>query len=88
MENDLVTRIEGHPQYIELKAKRTRFGWWLSLAGMIAYYGFIVLVAFDKPFLARKPEGWRDARRGELFRVPAADHDHAARCKRRVDLSR
>ena len=52
MENDLVTRIEGHPQYIELKAKRTRFGWWLSLAGMIAYYGFILLVAFDKPFLA------------------------------------
>ena len=54
MENDLVKRIEGHPQYIELKAKRTRFGWWLSLAGMIAYYGFIVLVAFDKPFLAQK----------------------------------
>ena len=48
MEDDLVTRIERHPQYIELKAKRTRFGWWLSLAGMIAYYGFILLVALNK----------------------------------------
>jgi len=54
MDTDLVTRIASHPKYQELKAKRTRFGWWLSLAGMIAYYGFIVLVAFDKPFLAQK----------------------------------
>ena len=54
MDDDLVRRVAGHPKYQELKAKRTSFGWWLSLAGMIAYYGFILLVAFDKPFLARK----------------------------------
>ena len=29
-------------------------GWWLSLLGMLAYYGFILLVAFDKPLLAQK----------------------------------
>jgi len=54
MEDDLVQRIAGHPQYQELKTKRSSFGWWLSLAGMVAYYGFILLVAFDKPLLARK----------------------------------
>jgi len=54
MEDDLTHRIESHPQYIELKHKRTVLGWWLSLAGVIAYYGFILLVAFDKPFLAQK----------------------------------
>jgi uncharacterized membrane protein (DUF485 family) len=54
MEIELSKRIEKDPNYQELKAKRTSFGWWLSLAGMIAYYGFIVLVAFDKPLLARK----------------------------------
>lgn len=54
MENDLVQRIASHPSYIELKHKRTVFGWWLSLAGVIAYYGFILLVAFDKPFLAQR----------------------------------
>ena len=54
MENDLVHRIASHPSYIELKHKRTTFGWWLSLAGMIAYYGFILLVAFDKSFLAQR----------------------------------
>ena len=54
MANDLVQRIESHPSYIELKRKRTRLGWWLSLAGMVAYYGFILLVAFDKQFLAQK----------------------------------
>ena len=54
MEDDLTHRIASHPSYIELKHKRTVLGWWLSLAGVIAYYGFILLVAFDKPFLARK----------------------------------
>jgi len=54
MKNDLVDLIASHPTYIELKHKRTTLGWWLSLAGVVAYYGFILLVAFDKPFLARR----------------------------------
>ena len=54
MKNDLADLIASHPAYRELKRKRTSFGWWLSLAGMIAYYGFILLVAFDKPLLAQK----------------------------------
>lgn len=54
MQEDLAKRIASHPRYLELKAKRTSFGWWLTLAGMLAYYGFILLVAFDKPLLAQK----------------------------------
>ena len=54
MEVDLATRIASNPIYQELKSKRASFGWWLSLAGMIAYYGFILLVAFNKPLLAQK----------------------------------
>lgn len=54
MEHDLVTRISSHPKYQELKTKRTRFGWWLTLAMMIVYYGFILLVAFDKELLSRR----------------------------------
>ena len=57
MEDDLVQRIASHPKYQQLKAKRSSFGWWLSLAGMVAYYGFILLVAFDKPLLAQKIGG-------------------------------
>ena len=54
MEMDLVQRIANDPNYQELKAKRTRFGWWLTLAMMVVYYGFILLVAFNKDFLAQK----------------------------------
>ena len=54
MEIDLATRISQHPKYQELKSKRTSLGWWLTLAGMLAYYGFILLVAFDKPLLSQK----------------------------------
>ena len=54
MEADLVQRIATHPKYQELKAKRSRFGWWLTGAMMVVYYGFILLVAFDKPLLASR----------------------------------
>ena len=54
MESDLALRISQHPKYRELKAKRTSLGWWLTLAGMLSYYGFILLVAFNKPLLSQK----------------------------------
>jgi uncharacterized membrane protein (DUF485 family) len=54
MEIDLVQRIASHPKYQELRAKRTGFGWWLTLAMMVVYYGFILLVAFNKEFLSQK----------------------------------
>ncbi len=54
MELDLTARILSDPRYQELKTKRSRLGWWLTLAMMVVYYGFILLVAFDKPFLATR----------------------------------
>ena len=54
MEDDLVRRIASHPKYQELRAKRTGYGWWLTLAMMVVYYGFIMLVAFNKPYLSSK----------------------------------
>jgi len=54
MENDLTSRILRDPNYQALKSKRSRFGWWLAAAMMVVYYGFILLVAFDKPFLATR----------------------------------
>jgi uncharacterized membrane protein (DUF485 family) len=54
MEVDLARRIAAHPKYRELKAKRTSFGWWLTLAMMVVYYGFILLVAFNKEFLSQR----------------------------------
>jgi uncharacterized membrane protein (DUF485 family) len=54
MDTDLARRIAAHPKYQELKAKRTSFGWWLTLAMMVVYYGFILLVAFGKEFLSQR----------------------------------
>lgn len=54
METDLAHRIASHPKYLELKAKRSRFGWWLTALMMVVYYGFILLVAFNKEFLSQR----------------------------------
>jgi uncharacterized membrane protein (DUF485 family) len=54
MEVDLARRIAANPSYQQLKARRSRFGWLLAILMLIVYYGFILLVAFDKPFLAQR----------------------------------
>ncbi|WP_137895304.1 DUF485 domain-containing protein [Ramlibacter sp. 2FC] len=54
MEDDVVQRIVSNPKYQELKTRRSSLGWWLTLAMMVVYYGFILLVAFNKPFLSQK----------------------------------
>ncbi|MDO9094877.1 MAG: DUF485 domain-containing protein [Rubrivivax sp.] len=54
MEANLALRIAAHPSYQKLKERRTRFGWWLTGAMMVVYYGFIMLVAFYKPLLSTR----------------------------------
>ena len=54
MQDDLIQRVVSNPQYQELKRKRSSFGWTLTWAMMIVYYGFILLVAFNKEFLSQR----------------------------------
>lgn len=53
MHDPVVDKIQQHPKYIELRKKRNSFGWGLTLLMMVVYYGFIALIAFNKPFLAQ-----------------------------------
>lgn len=52
MNDSAVERIRNNPKYQELRRKRNRFGWQLTLIMMLVYYGFISLIAFDKELLA------------------------------------
>ena len=56
MHDPVVEKIQSHPQYQALRRKRSRFGWTLTILMLAVYYGYIGLIAFDKPFLA-KPIG-------------------------------
>jgi uncharacterized membrane protein (DUF485 family) len=56
MRDPLIDKIQSHPKYQELRQKRNRFGWLLTALMMVVYYGYIALIAFNKPFLA-KPIG-------------------------------
>lgn len=51
-DDDRLDRIGADPRYQALVARRDRFAWMLSAIVLIAYFGFILLVAFDKPLLA------------------------------------
>jgi uncharacterized membrane protein (DUF485 family) len=46
-------RIRANPKYRELRRKRNSFGWALTLAMLVVYYGYIALIAFNKPFLSQ-----------------------------------
>ena len=58
MQDSMLQRIAADPNYQELKAKRLRFGWTLTIAMLVVYYGFILMIAFSKDTLAiRMGEG-------------------------------
>ena len=53
-END---RIINNPKFQELVRERSSFAWTLSIIMLVIYYGFVLLVAFGKGFLATKIGG-------------------------------
>ena len=54
MEQRLAERIAANPTYQALKTKRSRFGWTLTAAMLVVYYGYILLIAFNKDLLSAR----------------------------------
>ena len=49
----MVAKSEANPKSHELRRKRNTVGWSSTALMMVVYYGYIALIAFDKPFLAQ-----------------------------------
>lgn len=54
MKDDLVQRIQASPTYHRLAETRSKFGWTLAVLMLIVYYGYILLIAFNKELLATR----------------------------------
>ena len=54
MQDDLVRKIKADPNYQKLVKERSRFGWTLTALMRVVYYGYILLIAFNKELLASK----------------------------------
>ena len=52
MTTETVDAVTRHPLYAELVSKRKRFAWLMTFFMMLFYYGFIMVVAFKKEWLA------------------------------------
>lgn len=47
-------RIRSNPKFQAFVSKRNNFSIIMSILMIVAYYGYILLIAFNKPFLATK----------------------------------
>ena len=54
MSDPVVDKIQKNPKYLELRKKRSGFGWFLTLLMMVVYYGYIAIIAFNKDVLAAR----------------------------------
>lgn len=52
MSTDLVSKVTTNPKFKELVHKRNSLATTLTIAVLVLYFGFILLVAFAKGFLA------------------------------------
>lgn len=57
MQQDLVHAIKSNPKYHELLSKRKSFAWIMAVVMLVIYYGFILIVAFNKEFLSQSLSG-------------------------------
>lgn len=51
--SDRIAAVKAHPKYQELVRRRTRFGWLMTAIMLVAYFGYVLLIAFNKELLAR-----------------------------------
>jgi uncharacterized membrane protein (DUF485 family) len=50
---DMARRISENPKFQQLVSRRRTFAWTLTALMMVLYYGFVMLIAYDKSFLAQ-----------------------------------
>ncbi len=53
-DEDIVARIQQNPKFLKFVKIRNNYAIILTILMMVAYYGYILLVAFNKQFLAQK----------------------------------
>jgi len=51
---DTLDRITANPKFLEFVAMRSTYSVIMAIVSAAAYYGFILLVAYNKEFLAQK----------------------------------
>jgi len=52
MQAELIERIGRDPRYLRLVGRRSRLAWTLTAIVLAAFFGFTLLIAFDKELLA------------------------------------
>jgi len=53
-EEDIVERIQKNPKFMQFVSMRNRYSIIMTLLMMVVYFGYILLIAFNKQFLASK----------------------------------
>ena len=54
MSQQISNNIASDPRFLRFVAKRNNYSVIMTILGAVAYYGFILLVAFNKEFLGQK----------------------------------
>ena len=54
MKDDIAARIAANPKFEKLKSTRTRYAIIMTILMMATYYGYILLIAFNKEFLGQR----------------------------------
>lgn len=54
MKDDIQSRIQANPKFHKLVSTRNQYSIVMSILMIICYYGYILLIAFDKELLAKK----------------------------------
>lgn len=53
LHSDQMARVAADPRYQRLVVRRSRFTWLLTIIMLVVFFGYILLIAFNKEFVGR-----------------------------------
>ena len=54
MKDEVQARIRANPKYQKLVGTRNAYAWVLTILMLVVYYGYVLIIAFDKEWLAQR----------------------------------
>lgn len=54
MQGDIVEKVKANPKYHQLVSTRNSYGWIMTILMLVVYYGYILMIAFNKEWLAQR----------------------------------
>ena len=88
MQGDIIEKVKANPKYHHLVSTRNSYGWIMTILMLVVYYGYILMIAFNKEWLAQRMGAGGMGPRRVLARLSGDQRGSTSECLENPNLRR